>query len=257
MGHFSCFLTVLQGCVDHRTFVRFIPGSRRRLQHSTFTFHIMPSNNQLTYHHAHKLTRTFVWIAFFVCTEFDRDINSSSYYSRQTCRTPLTMSIFVTTRRQFSWLEKCTRHLSSKLRLCPTCMYTAYLDSCSVQRYITPIQPISSIKFSSHDQTIFGQFSLQILSATILTVYKLHLDEYTSVANDIRTIAQHITSGLSPSATTALHAHTHSLTHCHTRSLFFTIIYCHTHSLTHSPSHLLTHCHNYSMSHSLTHTLTH
>ena len=45
-------------------------------------------------------------------------------------------------------------------------------------------------------------------TATILTVYKLHLDEYTSVANDIRTIAQHITSGLSPSATTALHAHT-------------------------------------------------
>lgn len=45
-------------------------------------------------------------------------------------------------------------------------------------------------------------------TATILTVYKLHLDEYTSVANYIRTIAQHITSGLSPSATTALHAHT-------------------------------------------------
>jgi hypothetical protein len=44
-------------------------------------------------------------------------------------------------------------------------------------------------------------------TATILTVYKLHLDEYTSVANDIRTIAQHITSGLSPSTTTALHAH--------------------------------------------------
>ena len=44
-------------------------------------------------------------------------------------------------------------------------------------------------------------------TATILTVYKLHLDEYTSVANDIRTIAQHIMSGLSPSATTALHAH--------------------------------------------------
>ena len=39
-------------------------------------------------------------------------------------------------------------------------------------------------------------------TATILTVYKLHLDEYTSVANDIRTIAQHIMSGLSPSATT-------------------------------------------------------
>ena len=43
-------------------------------------------------------------------------------------------------------------------------------------------------------------------TATILTVYKLHLDD-TSVANDIRTIAQHIMSGLSPSATTALHAH--------------------------------------------------
>ena len=73
-------LKVLQGCVDHRTFVRVIPRSRRRLQHSTFTFHIMPSNNQLTYHHAHKLTRTFVWIAFFVCTEFDRDINNSTPY---------------------------------------------------------------------------------------------------------------------------------------------------------------------------------
>ena len=35
---------------------------RHRLQHSTF--HIMTSNHQLTYHHAHKLTRTFVWIAF-------------------------------------------------------------------------------------------------------------------------------------------------------------------------------------------------
>jgi hypothetical protein len=44
-------------------------------------------------------------------------------------------------------------------------------------------------------------------TATVLTVYKLHLDEYTSVANDIRTIAQHIINGLSPSATTALHAH--------------------------------------------------
>ena len=149
--------------VDHRTFVRFIPGSRRRLQHSTFTFHIMPSNNQLTHHHAHKLTRTFVWIAFFVCTEFDKDINSSSYYSRQTCRTSLTMSIFVTTRRQFSWSEKCTKHLSSKLQLCPTCMCMAYLDSCSVQRYTTPVQPIPWIIFSRYDQTIFGQFSLQIL----------------------------------------------------------------------------------------------
>jgi hypothetical protein len=44
-------------------------------------------------------------------------------------------------------------------------------------------------------------------TATTLTVYKIHLDAYTSVANDIRTIAQHIISGLSPSATTALNAY--------------------------------------------------
>ena len=42
-------------------------------------------------------------------------------------------------------------------------MCTACLDSCSVQCYTTPIQPTQSMKFSSPDQTIFGQFLLQIL----------------------------------------------------------------------------------------------
>ena len=49
-------------------------------------------------------------------------------------------------------------------------------------------------------------------TATMLSVYKINLDAYTSVANDIRTIAQHITNGLSPSATTALNAHATSHT---------------------------------------------
>ena len=48
----------LQGCVDHRTFVQFIPGSQHRLPHSTF--HIMTSNYQFISDHMHKLTRTFV-----------------------------------------------------------------------------------------------------------------------------------------------------------------------------------------------------
>lgn len=46
---------------------------QHRLQHSTS--HINTSNNQLSYHHVHKLTRTLVWLAFFVCTQFDSDIN--------------------------------------------------------------------------------------------------------------------------------------------------------------------------------------
>lgn len=44
-------------------------------------------------------------------------------------------------------------------------------------------------------------------TATVLSIYKLNLDAYTSVANDIRTVAQNIINGLSPSATTALNAH--------------------------------------------------
>ena len=131
-----------------------------RLQHSTF--HIMTSNHQLTYHHTHKLTRTFVWIAFFVRTEFDSDINSSSYYPRLTCPTSLTTFIYVTTPRQSSWLEKCIRPLFFKPQPCPMFMCRASLDSCSAQRCITRIQPTSSTIFSSPDQTIFDQSSLRI-----------------------------------------------------------------------------------------------
>ena len=79
---------------------------------------------------------------------------------------------------------------------CPTYTSRVYLLLCSGQLCTTWIQQMSSMTFSNLDQIIF-----------VLTVYKLHLDEYTSVANDIRTIAQHIINGLSPLATTALHAH--------------------------------------------------